>query len=976
MGLNGVEIKKLAEQRCAAARKDLNSQFYLDRYTFDPKKEIGLQINPDGNFNIITHDQTTKIDPFCLIDNLDLTIGQDENGDLWVKNTSKKSSGVSFFHPELGTDFQMEDQYPYPAEEAHIEVEDESGRDFFYHIAQSTKEPGKVEVERETVRPQFILKEPYEDSKDFYYLIDINGFINLNGHHIRGYFHNLVEGQQLPNGIEIAKNGKKVTVNGKRVRGDRKTIQLGNEIIHLVQDNDSWELLNDAVYQVWEKTHPEKKPLLSKWNVSPSEWFKSAAAATGKEAKKIFEQGIKPRGWKDAFALIARVVSDTGLPGAWALGLGIMGINLSTVAIKEFKTRKKFGSFKDYFEQTSFGRLATGQTESGLSRDQRASSLFFGAGVGGLFMMVSEAAAKIIPGGSISRYFLSRALFGYVAPEIFALIGEKVIGKATGDQEKAKEWLSLTLGTMSATITGLSALMFLGEGGVKLIEQKIAEVRAEATATATVAAATATVTATAVEASTTPVANTATAEPPTTTPIPPTQTVTPTETLPPTQEFSWHFGEAVDKTLLQHAADNNHGWGVDINHDGQAEFQVFWLDQSQGPDVIIDSQQNHFIRGDNNLFYLDADKNGLLEGNELRGAWDISSLNPELKSLDNITQESVPLQNLIDINATDVLANAGKVPGLAAPLPVGVESSPVPPIIDLNGDGAMDINVDAKGQFADNNYDGVFTQGIDTRIEKLDFDTNSWQMNKIVYADGSMWTRNDDGDLVGILPDGRTIRLDDSSGTSRLQVLIHKSNPAWSPQFVGEQAVINPTGIPIPPAPPTPVPPPNTSPEVINEPVRGDWGTMTKANGDEVYLDAARGGIHGVVQNEMHLLDPNLSPEEVTVMADRLVHYGVDHNIDAFKQPVGGGQAVLNSIQNDSTMSTAFYQFVAAIYPERFLITHADWLSREGIHLSDHQRFEVALRAINQWSGWLDDDDKKDGLLAIAKAVIEEDQNE
>lgn len=491
--------------------------------------------------------------------------------------------------------------------------------------------------------------------------------------------------------------------------------------------------------------------------------------------------------------------------------------------------------------------------------------------------------------------------------------------------------------------------------------------------------------------------------PPSTPTQPPviTQEVTPTlePSITPTAELSWQPGEVVDKALLQNAADHNYGWGIDVDGDGHADFQAFWLDQQNGPDVIVDAERHQFIRGENDLFYLDADKNGLIQGNEAHGAWNLESFNPQLEPLVDVPQADVPnFHNLIDISAEDI-AKAGK-PGLASPVAFGTEAQPIPPILDLNEDGKMDINIDDKGQFADNNYDGVFTEKVDTRIsEPIEFDMDNWQINKIVYEDGSMWLRNDDGELVGILPDGRDIRLDDSSGTSRLQVQMHQENLAWSPWQVGRMAVINPDNEPIPPAPIVTPPPVEPMPEVVIETDHGKWVESGdnvrgfKANGDEVWLDPQRGGVHGVLQLEMHHTNPDLDPEAVTIVAHRVIVDNKDE-IEAFRRPVGDGNAVTAAAGTPAVIQLINQQ-TAILSVERFLESNQGWLKNNGIDwrtLSVKERLEVGREFLAQntpirpqtvtigvagsdflkaFFGWDNDDEIKSRLLTIIPEIEE-----
>jgi len=738
---------------------------------------------------------------------------------------------------------------------------------------------------------------------------------------------------------------------------------FGNQKIYFLHNQDgSVELISEAVWNARQPAKETKESEAEKWNKKPSEFF----AGVGKDLRKFWEQGVKPRGFKDVVSLIARAISDSGTPYAWFAGALLMGSNLALTGMKELKTFADLGDWqnaeelmdvvKSYVKQTSFGRLISGSTKTGLTEKERNWALALGIGSSALFMGLTELTSKVVAGGSLWKSLLYRSFLGYVIPETFAYVGKSKIA----DEAKAKEWLGLTLGAMSTTITAASAIMFLGEGAIgltQLISQRIAEVQAAETTPTLIPSAVPSIVPTGTAG------QTHTEAPPTATPIPATETLPPTETAIPTLESLWQPGQAVDKTLLQDAADQNLGWGIDTDGDGNTDFQVFWLDQDQAPDVIRDVDNNQFIRGDNDLFFLDANKDGLIDGNEQFGAWKLEQLNPALTALNSNSD------GLIEINANDI-AKAGKVPGLAAPISAKELNDLVPPNIDLNKDEIMDILTDAKGQFADNDHNGVFNPETDTRIVgEIDFDIGFWQINKIVYADGSMWTRNGNGELVGVLSDGRTIRLDDSSGTSRLQKQMHQENLAWSPQFVGEQAVINPNNLPIPPAPVPLPPPPDTTPEIVTEPVRGDSATMIKANGDRVWLDAEHGGIHGVVQAELHQNYSDLSPEQVTVTAHRLIVANKD-DIEAFHTPVGNGDAV-KAAMNDSNFQAAqvLYQ-VNIVRIEDWLTAHADWIEREfGARLSGNERLAIGKFLARAWVNDWDDEDKKTFLKDYRQTI-------
>ncbi len=536
----------------------------------------------------------------------------------------------------------------------------------FYHVV-PTDESTKKELVRASIRPQYDLPEG-----DFVVTIDKGRIKNIVGDQ-RGDW---LADEQRTTPIEIVKNGDEIMVNGmvvdEKINKNRVELVLsGDNYIHLLKKGAGWELLNDAVYQARLAAGGKKKEaesVLTNWKEIPS---------------KFIERAIKPRGWKDVVALGARAVADTGLPWSWAIGALIMGGNLGATAVKEWRTAREIGNFGDYWRQTALGRLYTGNTRTGLSEAERKTSLMLGASYGAVWLLLSEVVGTIIPGGGISRYFISRGLLGYAAPELFALIGKKDIEKSTGDKEKAKEWLELTLGAMSTTVTFGALLAFGTEGavkaGIKFAEGRVAAHNAEAVPTPThtaIPSPTAEATHTAVplpsETQTPLPTVTVTVIPPTAThiqtQIPPTETNVPTITAePPTAVHNlteaastsispenWQPGTPIHIDLLGKAADLNLGWGIDTNHNNKVDFQLFWLGDGQGPDVIIRNTGQHFIRIGEKFFF-DSNNDGIISAaEERRGGWNIEDFNPSLKEFGNLTPEEAKNLNLDASNVKDI----------------------------------------------------------------------------------------------------------------------------------------------------------------------------------------------------------------------------------------------------------------------------------------------------------------------------------
>jgi len=868
-------------------------------------------------------------------------------GDFFVVESDSLVRGkIDVWDGEMRFDFPSSENIPGLVKPGiHLQTKGEASEGGFYFVTNGV-EPDTFDIVRETVRPQLTITDNPQEDFDLWITKDRASW-KIDGHQQEAW---LIDDQSLPNDIEIEKQGKKIFIEGNEVKGKHHEIAVGEETVHLVDTGHGWELVNKAMFAAKYPNQTKEKAGGADWNRPAAGLFKELG---------ILGDTLKPRNWRDVFTLTTRAVSEVGGPVGTGARVALMLSNLAFIVIKEGLTYKQLQTklnepkFLTYLKQTALGKILTDQSEKDLYLIDKINAVTIGAGLTTILLAAGKGISAIIPGSSAWEILLNRGLFSYVLPRVATYAGRKLY--ETVEPEKAKEWTELTLGIVSATVTTLVTAGFIWDVGGELVG-KLSR----------------------------PVAATGTALIPPTEVVPPTpteaptQTPSPTEVVPPTPEFSWSPGIAIDKSWLQRAADQNYGWGIDVDQDGKADFQVFWLDQNTGPDVIVDTDNNHFIRV-NDRFYLDFDKDGVIDDTELRGFWKLGDFDSKLQSLDALNQTEAPnlpekIDGTIDITSGDI-AKAGAVhlASLALSPAFSPEAdAPLPPNIDLNNDTRADLAKDDQGYFADNNYDGVYTKEVDTRITDLEFDQINWQADKIVYADGSMWLRNDD-ELVGILPDGRQIRLDDSSGTSRLQVQMHQENPAWSPQYVGMQAVINPENLAIPPAPIVPPAATEPLPETVTKTEYGSWHESggkqwgIKLNGDRVWLTPEEGGIHGVLQLEMHNAHPDLDPELITRAAHLVIVENKDE-VEAFRQPVDDGTAVAGAVA-DPTVVQMINQQIAIVSVERFLEANQNWLKNNHFSLSDKERYEVAKLAAPHWADWDDDDEIKAGLLNLIPGV-------
>lgn len=627
---------------------------------------------------------------------------------------------------------------------------------------------------------------------------------------------------------------------------------------------------------------PERKKKKEKfnWNVSMKEAMEQLAGKVG-ESKYFhnfvdfsedldknpfnFKDIKKIRTFRDIAMISLAAVSDVVpmlrstlllLNAGTILGTGAAGFVDKARQIKKIKKErvgdlKKLGlkqediddsesilklAAKSFWNDSIFGKLSGGNKNIALNRSEK----FLAAGGGAVLALASITfsevtreiigwpVAKTLAGRLVSRFMMQK-----IAPWIIiqgsSLVGrgmETVVSGRTNLETKRQDFVDVALSSMSATSAMFMPLMMIANG----VATSGHNHQPEATITQT---ATATATAAAVLPSVTPeVTHTLEA------------TITPTETPP---AVAWELGQPVTHDVLESAVTAHHGWGVDTSEipDGQADFQVFWLDDKLGPDVVIDSSGNHFIVGQNGFFYLDANNNHQIDNtpeySETHVAWSLQDLGGEtLKDLGNLSQDQVTdlLQwdsHAVPITVDQIMGPADlKVQAAPVSPEAQAEGLPPPTQIDLNGDDKMDILTDEHGKFSDVNYDGHFTQGVDTRITQLELSgigTQTITVNLMKFDDGTRWEMVD-GQLKGFLSDGRTLDIHSGGQLSILQKDLHELNLAWSPQRVGAEAFRH-QGL--------------SAAEIQPTPALPHQGTVTW----EQLIKDERGGQIGVIQGQL-----------------------------------------------------------------------------------------------------------------------------
>lgn len=791
--------------------------------------------------------------------------------------------------------------------------------------------------------------------------------------------------------VAIRKKGKKVFVNDERIKGKYHQIQWGEELAYLVNTGNGWEIVNQDIYErVW-------KEKLETWD-RPAEKIAKGLFRELKELGNVY----KPRDFRDVVALAARAVTDIGGPiGAVARGALVAG-NFISIGIKESLTRnrlkkrinqafklagtedvvadiagllnglglkeeeidkvvqgeKKQGYLtnKAYWRQTVIGKLVTSELEGNeLYRPEKLAAVLVG-GVAGVVGMTFSELATLLPGSPIFRTLLSRGFFGWFFPRLITYGGKRlfdaipVIAVDRDQMSKeaaAQEFVELTLGAMTATVTTL-ATAGLVVGAVGAMQAQAAErpavtetVQPTETSLPTTTATAPIPTVTPTEFPTQPA--TATVLPPTLTQVEPMPTipVPPTPEPQPTAFAGWQPGQEINDALLDQAAAAGHQIDttpIQVNIGGmELELFRFDLDQEAGdkiPEVwAIQNEagdwQPVIWQDTNDQFAVDLNNDGMADG------W--------------ISEADIP-NELIPGNR----GGGGEAPRLD----FGIRD------LDLNDDGNKDllIQIDDKGKeqfFIDRDQNGVIDPKVDERVE-VHFTTIEGhpvdQIERIVFEDGSWWEL-DRGNLeyTGYLKNGQRIDLDPSHNTTagKQLTLVNQFKQWHSPFQIGRMAVTEEV-MPVPPPAPVLEPAPAPEPEVTVKQDHGQWQTdregkpvAVQSDGTRLITDV-RGGVHGVVQAELHIQNPDLDPDDVGIIVHRMIVEGKEAGVTAFSQPVGDGSQAASAVRANVNLLNLQ---TAILSVERFLESNEAWMRNNGVDpttLSDKERFEIGKLFVSQ----------------------------
>lgn len=194
-------------------------------------------------------------------------------------------------------------------------------------------------------------------------------------------------------------------------------------------------------------------------------------------------------------------------------------------------------------------------------------------------------------------------------------------------------------------------------------------------------------------------------------------------------------------------------------------------------------------------------------------------------------------------------------------IPVVESSTPVSEAPPVSEALHPDFTSDQQGHYIDINRDGNFDPKTDTRVTEFELGASSGEIKVMKFSDASRWEMKA-GQLVGVLPDDRTISLDPDGGKlSQLQFKLHEMHPLWSPWQLGRQAflnrevdindadALNKIGL--------------DQPETYSPP-------EPRLSFEELVMNP-QGGISGVVQAEIHQANPNLNADQVAQIAHRVV---------------------------------------------------------------------------------------------------------
>lgn len=827
---------------------------------------------------------------------------------------------------------------------------------------------------REYIRPQLWL---VRGNEDFEVTIE-------NGRTGDGIW--ICDSQQLGEKMTIKKSNGLVTINGDDSYGE---ITLGQEHLFIEKTDTGWELINEAVNEAREAEAAEVTPApetagKTQWNINASEFLKGV----GKEAG-VFFNVFKPRDWRDLFALTARGLSEIGGPvGATARAVLLLS-NFASIGLKEHltikqirarieadinngslsKKEKKTLARKAYWQQTILGKLLSENDQSNLYKAEELMAISVGviAALGG--MSVGKLAASMLPGSSVQEILLNRGLFSYIMPRLISYIGRtsyELIWSLSGFEYKtskeadAKEFVEMSLGAMSATITTLVTAGFIWDVGGELLSklpQFVATAQARATETISStekAAATVTVVVTA----------TATSIPPT-----PTETQAPTETAVPTLEDLWQPGEPINDALLDQAEAAGHlldtSQGIHINLFGN-NLELFRFDLDQ--------------KADDHVPEVWAVKND--EGNWVPVIWEDKAGQFAV----DITGDGLPEGWLPESDLPRELLPDGRGGGGEAPrLDLALRD------YDLDNNGTQDIipqinQETGKEEFwIDRDGKGTINPGDEKVL--ISWTKNTAGVNivdNIEFEDKSYWQLVDkeNEEYEGYVLKNRhyvKLTLNEAVGgetAARQKVLIDQYHQLYSPEQIGRQAWLHPESVtmptPVSVAAPEPVPVPETdTSEEHGEPVPLEEDKpLVQSNGHPLVL-GPDGGEQGMLQQEIHVNNPDLDPDALGVVAHRV------------------------ALTNDPSVSMINQQ-TAIVSVERWLESNQGWLANNGHPwetLSQGERYEIAKIFVNTYhpvtepttfvtgmagidflihylgGTFDDDDDMKSSILSIIEQV-------
>jgi hypothetical protein len=228
-----------------------------------------------------------------------------------------------------------------------------------------------------------------------------------------------------------------------------------------------------------EKISPETRTAIQ-------DFFKGA----GKEGKE-FLRTLKPKDHREITALTARAVADFA-PG---VGFGLMAANLGLIGIKEIKTGREIkrkvreedpdtSAFIAYLSQTTIGKIVSKESKTGLSRKAKIGAGLTGAATSSAGMIAAEVAgeAAAVPGAkSVARAITIRSFLNYFGPRFIDFAASRA-AKFESEEQK-KEWVDLAIASSSATTTvlatGMTAIAF-SQAGISIDTSKVTESLREA----------------------------------------------------------------------------------------------------------------------------------------------------------------------------------------------------------------------------------------------------------------------------------------------------------------------------------------------------------------------------------------------------------------------------------------------------------------------------------------------------------------